>query len=90
MIEVNNCFGKGYGWICALNRWSVQERAQTSLPYSLSGIALIAMKTLQADSCFNSDQIDTLFISVGGHFGPEAHNLHVYVRILFLRLLGEL
>jgi len=24
------CFGKGYGWICALNRWSVQERAQTS------------------------------------------------------------
>ena len=30
MIEVKKCFGKGFGWICALNRWSVQERAQTS------------------------------------------------------------
>jgi len=30
MIKINKCFGKGFGWICALNRWSVQERAQTS------------------------------------------------------------
>jgi len=30
MIEVRKCFGKGFGWICALNRWSVPERAQTS------------------------------------------------------------
>jgi len=39
------------------------------------------MRTVQADSCLNSEQIDTLFISVGGqegglggwgHFGPEA------------------
>ena len=30
MNEVNKCFGKGFGWICALNRWSVQERAHTS------------------------------------------------------------
>jgi hypothetical protein len=30
MIEVKKCFGKGFGWICALNWWSVQERAQTS------------------------------------------------------------
>ena len=30
MIELKNCLGKGVGWICALNRWSGQERAQTS------------------------------------------------------------
>ena len=41
------------------------------------------MRTVQADSCLNSEQIDTLFISVGGqegrgvwgvdgHIGPEA------------------
>jgi len=30
MIEVKKCFGKGFGWIGALNRWSVQKRAQTS------------------------------------------------------------
>jgi len=46
------------------------------------------MRTVQVDSCLNSEQIDTLFISVGGqegglgrgvHFGPEAQNLHVTV-----------
>jgi hypothetical protein len=35
------------------------------------------MRTVQADSCLNSEQIDTLFISVvglggWGHFEPEA------------------
>jgi len=30
MIEVKKCFGKGFGWICALSRWSAQERAQTN------------------------------------------------------------
>jgi hypothetical protein len=30
MIKVKKFFGKGLGWICALNRWSVQERGQTS------------------------------------------------------------
>ena len=41
---------------------------------------------MQADSCLNSEQIDTLLISVRGQemgfggkgvFGPEAQNLHV-------------
>ena len=27
------------------------------------------MRTIQADSCLNSEQIDTLFISVGGQEG---------------------
>ena len=30
IYEVKKSFGEGYGWIRALNRWSVQERAQTS------------------------------------------------------------
>ena len=77
MIEVKKCFGKGFGWICALNRWSMQERAQNSfcpiayqvLHISLSGIALYGMRTVQADSYLNSEQIDTLFISVRGQEG---------------------
>ena len=50
------------------------------LPYSSSGIAIFGMRTVQADSCLNSEQIDTLFnhvggqdggLGVGGHFGPN-------------------
>jgi len=50
------------------------------------------MRTVQADSCLNSEQIETLFISVGGqegrlggggHFKPEAQSLHVTVMIYF-------
>ena len=47
----------------------MQERAQTSLLYSSSGIAVFGMRTVQADSCLNPEQIDTLFISVGGQEG---------------------
>ena len=48
---------------------------------------------MQADSCLNSEQIDTLFISVGGqegglggggYFGPEAQMLRVTVMMFFL------
>jgi len=70
MIEVKKGFGKGSGWICALNRWSVQECVQTKfLPCSSSGIAIFGMITVQANSCLNSEQIDSLFISVGGQEG---------------------
>ena len=34
-----------------------------------SGNALFGMITVQADSCLNSEQIDNLFISVGGQEG---------------------
>ena len=61
------------------------------LPYNFSGIKLFGMKTVQADSCLNSEQIDTLFTSVGGqegglgggHFQPEAQNSDMCVRNLF-------
>ena len=65
-------------------------------PCSSSGIALISMRNVQADSCLTPEQIDTLFISVeglervfwgGGHFGPEAQKMHMTVRILFCSLL---
>ena len=56
------CFGKGFGWICALN--SARACTYHFLPYNSSGIDLFGMRTVQADSCFNSEQIDTLFISV--------------------------
>jgi hypothetical protein len=68
MIEVKKCFGKGFGWIYALNRWS-RACANQFLPYSSSGIALFGMRTVQADSCLILEQIDTLFISVRGQEG---------------------
>jgi len=43
----------------------VQECAQTSCPCNSSGVAIFGMRTVHADSCLNSEQIDTLFISVG-------------------------
>ena len=43
--------------------------ANQFLPYSSSGIALFGMRNVQAESCLNSEQIDTLFISVGGQEG---------------------
>ena len=48
---------------------SARACANQFLPYSSSGIALFGMRTIQADSCLNSEQIDTLFISVGGQEG---------------------
>ena len=43
--------------------------ANQFLPCSSSGIALFGMKTVKADSCLDSEQIDTPFISVGGQEG---------------------
>ena len=48
----------------------MQERTQTSIcPINSSGIKIIDMRAVQADSCLNSEQNDTLFISVGGQEG---------------------
>ena len=45
----------------------MQERAQTSFcPITLQVLNKSGMETVQADSCLNSEQIDTNFISVGG------------------------
>ena len=75
----------------------VSARACTNqfLPCSSSSTALFGMRTVQADNCLNSGQIDTLFISVGGqegglgggggHFGPKVsccnmdHSMCLYV-----------
>ena len=87
MNEVKMCVGKGFGWICAINRWPVQERAQISFcPITLQ-VLIFGKRTVQADSSLHSEQIDTLFVSVGGHFGPEAQTLHVTVRNCFFCLL---
>jgi len=48
----------------------VQERAQTSVrPITLHALNKIDIRTVQADSCLNFEQIDTLLISVGGQEG---------------------
>jgi hypothetical protein len=39
------------------------------LPYSSSGITLYGMRTVQADSYFDCELIDFLFIRVGGRKG---------------------
>jgi len=48
---------------------SARACANQFLPCSSSGIALFGMRTVKADSCLYSEQIDTLFISVGGQGG---------------------
>jgi len=51
------CFGKGFGWICALNRWSV---------FALKLFRCLCIYFwVQANSCLNSQQIDTLFLVWG-------------------------
>ena len=76
---------------------SARACANQFLPYSSSGIALFGIRTVQADRCLNSEQIDTLFTSVGGpegglgggSFWSEAQNLHVTVSILFFTPLAK-
>jgi len=90
MNEIKKRSGKGFGWKFALNRWSVQERAH--IRFCNYRQVLIWQKTVQANSCLNSEQVDTILISVGtqhgglwggGHSGPEVQNFtrdcHGYV-----------
>ena len=55
--------------LCTKQVVSARACANQFLPCSSSGIALFGTRTVQADSCLNSEQIDTLFISVGGQEG---------------------
>ena len=97
MIEVKKCLGKGFGWICALNRWSVQEHAQTSFCPVALRYCIIWHKTVQADNCLSPEQIDTLFISVGGQEGGFwggggilGRRPKIYTRFSFCTLLLHL
>ena len=55
-------------WLNLCTKQVASARACTYqfLPYYSSGIKLFGKGTVQADSCLHSEQIDTLFISVGG------------------------
>ena len=55
--------------LCTKQVVSARACAYLLLPYSSSGNTLFGKTTMQADSCLNSEQIDTLFISVGGQEG---------------------
>jgi hypothetical protein len=74
--------------LCTKQVVSARACANQFLPRSSSGIALVGMRTVQADSCLNSEQIDTLFTSVGGQeglgggrsIGPAAQKMHMTVR----------
>ena len=52
--------------LCTKQVVSARACANQLLSCSSSGIVLFGMRTVQADSCFNSEQIDTLSMSVGG------------------------
>jgi hypothetical protein len=66
-------------------------------PITLQVLNLFNTRMVQADSCLNSEQIDTLFISVwggqrgvwgvGGHFGPAAQNPQMPVMLFIFSLL---
>jgi hypothetical protein len=55
--------------LCTKQVVSARACANQFMPCSSSGIALFGMRAVQADSCLNSEQIDTLFISAGGQEG---------------------
>jgi len=55
--------------LCTKQVVSARACANQFLPYNSPGIKLIDMRAVQADSCLNSEKIDTLFISVGGQEG---------------------
>jgi len=48
---------------------SVRVCAYQFLTYNSSGINSFGKRTVQPDGCLHSEQIDTLFISVGGQEG---------------------
>ena len=54
-------------WLDLCTKQVVSARACTNqfLPYSSSGIASFGVRTVQADSCSNSEQIDTLLLVWG-------------------------
>ena len=55
--------------LCTKQVVSARACANQFLPYSSSSTAIFGMRTVQANSCLNSEQIDSLFISVGGQEG---------------------
>ena len=69
--------------LCTKQEVSARACAHHFLPYNSPGINLVDVRTVQADSCLDSEQNNTLFISVGGHFGPEAQNLDMPVYDFF-------
>ena len=58
-------------WLDLCTKQVVDARACANqfLPHNFSCIKLIDTRTVQADSCLNSEQIDTLFINVWGQEG---------------------
>jgi hypothetical protein len=52
--------------LCTKQVVSARACANQFPPYNSSSIGLIDMRTVQADSCFNSEQTGTFFVSVGG------------------------
>ena len=91
MNEVEMCFGKGFGCICALNRWSVQERTQTSFcPIACQVLHYLAWELCrQIAACILTKLTPFLLVwevrkgrlgGGGGHFRSDAQNLHVTVR----------
>ena len=76
---------------------SARACANQFLPYSSSGIAEFGMRTVQADSCLKSEQIDTLLsvrgvrkggLGGGGYSGPKAQNLRDCHEFIFCSCLS--
>jgi hypothetical protein len=96
MNEVKKCSGKGFGWICALNRWSVQERAQTSVcPIGRQVLHYLAWELYRQIAAYILSRL-TPFLLVwgvrkgvggGGSFWAGGPEFTQYVRFFFLRLL---
>jgi hypothetical protein len=96
MVEVKVAWARVWLDLCTNQVVSARACAYHFLTSNSAVINLLGKRTVQADGCLQSEQIDTLFISVGvqeGGLGGEAFwaggpkftkNLHVTVRNLFL------
>ena len=93
-MKVKKCFGKGFGWIRALNRWSVQEHAHISFcPITLQVLIYLARELCRQIAAYILSRLTPVLLAwevrkggwgEGSNFFPEAQNLHVNVRKRFL------
>jgi hypothetical protein len=65
-MKVKKCFGKGFGWIRALNRWSVQEHAHISFcPITLQVLIYLARELCRQIAAYILSRLTPFFIVWG-------------------------
>jgi len=70
MNKVKKCFSKGFGWICALNRWSVQERTHISFcPIALQVFTYLARELCRQIAAYILSRLTPFYKWMGSERG---------------------